>query len=300
MHRVSSRLMFHFHKPHKQCTNCGQGGHSFRDCQAPVTSFGILLFRVNDPVWKQEKVLTENPTSITGFESVFPKIEVLLIQRRDSLGFVDILRGKYNMQDTDYIQRQLAVMTDEERQRLLHTDFEQLWKEMWGPDSADVQYKKDKDISRTKLLQLRESVLPPLVADCTAHWDTPEWGFPKGRRDPYESDLACALREVQEETGLTPNDIQIVHNLEPLSETFFGTNHVHYCHKYFIGFVAEGTEVKYNPQDPHMKREIGNLGWFSLNDALQKIRPDNIEKREILLRLGSLLRNYCALLYVSH
>ena len=31
------------------------------------------------------------------------------------------------------------------------------------------------------------------------HYD--DWSFPKGKRDPGESDSACALREVEEETG---------------------------------------------------------------------------------------------------
>jgi hypothetical protein len=44
-----------------------------------------------------------------------------------------------------------------------------------------------------------------------------------------------------------------------------------------------------------MRREIGSLGWFTLNEALGKIRSDNVEKREVLLRVGSLLRNFCAL-----
>jgi hypothetical protein len=42
-----------------------------------------------------------------------------------------------------------------------------------------------------------------------------------------------------------------------------------------------------------MSREIGNIGWFTLNDALGHIRSENVEKREILLRVSGIIRNYC-------
>ena len=135
--------------------------------------------------------------------------------------------------------------------------------------------------------------------NCPIHWSTPEWGFPKGRRDGSESDLDCALREMKEETGLQSEDVVVIHNLDPLNETFFGSNRVHYCHKYFVIYVPDGTNVTYDPNNPHMKREIGGLRWFSFHDALQQIRSENIEKREILLRLGTLLRNYCPILHPS-
>jgi hypothetical protein len=54
-------------------------------------------------------------------------------------------------------------------------------------------------------------------------------------------------------------------------------------------------EIEIDSNNHHMVREIGNIGWFNLNDALEKIRPDNIEKREVLLKVSSLLRNYCPL-----
>lgn len=31
-----------------------------------------------------------------------------------------------------------------------------------------------------------------------------DWSFPKGKRDPGETDEQCALREVEEETGMRP------------------------------------------------------------------------------------------------
>ena len=41
-----------------------------------------------------------------------------------------------------------------------------------------------------------------------------------------------------------------------------------------------------------MCREIGNIGWFSLEDALAKIRSENVEKREMLFKVQSVFRNY--------
>jgi 8-oxo-dGTP pyrophosphatase MutT (NUDIX family) len=265
---------------------------------------------VNNPTWSQEATLAKVPHSLTGFETCFSNIEILLIQRRDSLGFVDILRGKYSVNDLEYIKKQIYGMTDLEREKLCTRDFEELWAEMWGAESTDIQYKKDKEISKNKLLALRDGIsldmsgtkvtFSDLVRECTAHWTTPEWGFPKGRRNSNEkSDLDCAMREMKEETGLQDSDVQFISNLETLSETFFGTNRVHYCHKYFVMYVPDGSSVKYNNQNIHMKKEIGDIGWFSLNDALQKIRPENIEKREILLRVGNLLRNFSPLIHPS-
>ena|SRR5205809_4659903 len=36
------------------------------------------------------------------------------------------------------------------------------------------------------------------------------WDLPKGHVDPGESELECALRELQEETGITADDIEII------------------------------------------------------------------------------------------
>lgn len=292
--------MFQFVK--STCTNCGNVGHNYRSCVSPITSYGGIIFRVNDLSWNQPSILSSQG-SITGFEGYYPKIEVLLIQRRDSLGYVEILRGKYKETDIEYIRKQIYGMTDAEREKLVSRPFDELWSELWGCDSkSSSHYRNDKEISRTKLQLLRDGFevqggvhfrLADLIQETTVHWDTPEWGFPKGRREPGEKDLACALREVEEETGISRDKIVVIQNLEPLSETFFGSNQVHYCHKYFTFYLPMGVEVHYDETNPHMKREIGNLQWFPLEQALQKIRSDNVEKREILLRMNTLLRNFC-------
>ncbi len=47
-----------------------------------------------------------------------------------------------------------------------------------------------------------------------------------------------------------------------------------------------------NTNNPHMVREIGGIKWCSLDEAIAKIRPDNVEKREILLKAGKIMRNF--------
>lgn len=38
------------------------------------------------------------------------------------------------------------------------------------------------------------------------------WDLPKGHRDPGEDDRACALRELEEETGYSAADVEMVPN----------------------------------------------------------------------------------------
>jgi len=285
-------------KPNVYCTNCGHQGHMTKQCTQPITSFGAIVFRVKGE-WNQAKSLLSSDTVITGLETVpNSNIEYLLIQRRDSLGFIDILRGKYKPTDYDYIKQQIRGMTVSEQERILTLPFDTLWEELWGaPVEASNNYRNDKETSRVKLENLRKGTpsLEEIIQETVQKWSTPEWGFPKGRRDIGESEYSCALRELKEETGLTETDVIPVKNMEPIQELFFGSNRIQYCHKYYIFYAPEGKEIVYDSTNPHMRQEIGDLRWCSMDDGLRLIRPDNSEKREILLRVNNLLRKYCSL-----
>ena len=289
------------------CMNCGIYGHHFRNCMAPITSYGMIIFRVKGG-WNQSKELVQNMSSISGLEHSVQNIQYLLIQRKDSLGFVDIMRGKYKVEDVDYIMNQLNGLTAVEKEKLLTVPFDTLWKDLWGidPDAPSHSYRNEKEVAKAKLEILRTGLKHPetgeeikledLMAKVKTSWVTPEWGFPKGRRDHNESEFTCALREVFEETGLTDKDICFIRNLLPIQETFFGTNRLHYCHKYYLSYMEKEKDISIDPTNKMMVREIGNIGWFSLEEALERIRPDNVEKKEILLKASSLLRNYCPLI----
>lgn len=77
--------------------------------------------------------------------------------------------------------------------------------------------------------------------------------FPKGRKDyADESDLSCALREVEEETGLTSSDLTLLNNGNIFDVEPLGKHQVGYYLAMFNGddsfnFTYDTTELKGNP-----------------------------------------------------
>jgi len=286
------------------CSNCSCLGHTSKFCPQPITSYGVIVFRVLEP-WNQAAALLQQDRQIffTGLEQIQDQIQFLMIQRRDSIGFVEMMRGKYRVTDTEYIMKHLSGMTNDERKRLVEEPFDELWENLWGPTlHTNHAYKYEREQAKQKLEALRSASpsLKDMVECCVTTWDTPEWGFPKGRRDMNESEYACAMRELWEETNIEERDIIPIRNLESITEKFFGSNQVHYSHKYYIAYAPPEIAQKVTYEwavgaNKHVQREVGNIKWMHVKDALNAIRPDNFEKKEILLRVCSLLRNYCPL-----
>jgi 8-oxo-dGTP pyrophosphatase MutT (NUDIX family) len=272
------------------CTNCGKPGHYYKSCVEPITSFGIILIQVLGLSKTDFVKRLADDNIITGFEDT--QFRFLMIRRKDSLGYIEILRGKYDISDNEYVLVLLEQTSMEERTRLLTMSFETLWEKLWnGPVSKP--YRHEYEPAKAKFETLRATNLEILIQSARTTWTEPEWGFPKGRRGPGESELRCAIREFHEETRFPLESMILCKNILPLEESFFGSNKVHYRHKYYIAFCFDTVEPTIRAGDNIMEREIGAIQWFTSEEAFAKIRPYNIEKKEILLHASSILRNYC-------
>ena len=92
------------------CNNCGLRGHLFHQCKLPITSIGLIVF----------------------YKEPNEEVKYLMIRRKDSLGYVDFMRGKYNLTSKDYLLNIINEMTMTEKHALLTTNFNDLWNNLWG------------------------------------------------------------------------------------------------------------------------------------------------------------------------
>jgi 8-oxo-dGTP pyrophosphatase MutT (NUDIX family) len=264
------------------CNNCGKLGHLFHNCRVPITSIGIIPLRI---------VKKFNAT-LKHFENV---IELLIIKRKDSLAFIDFMRGKYIMEDKNYILNLLNNMSINERTFLLENDFATIWNYLWNYNTNNL-YRNEEKLSKIKFNKLKcgfvnilESyTLKDLVDLCDKKYDEPEWGFPKGRRNYHEKDIVCGLREFEEETGYKKSDIDIFNNIVPFEEIFTGSNYKSYKHKYFVGIINNAII----PINNFQINEISEIKWVPIDDVYSYIRDYNYEKTNIINDLNKLLKTY--------
>jgi 8-oxo-dGTP pyrophosphatase MutT (NUDIX family) len=218
-----------------------------------------------------------------------------MIRRKDSFGYIDFIRGKYTPYNIHQVQNMVNEMSISEKQRLMTNNFDQLWKDMWG-DTSNSQYKSEEIASSKKFAQIKEGViinneftnLENIIERSNTIWVETEWEFPKGRRNPKEKDLECALREFEEETGISITKIRIIENVLPFEEIFIGTNHKSYKHKYFLAYMHEPEDQLDNFQ----VTEVSKLEWKTLDKCLEDIRPYNLEKKKLITNINKVLQEY--------
>jgi 8-oxo-dGTP pyrophosphatase MutT (NUDIX family) len=253
-------------KRENYCGNCGEEGHSYRRCLAPIISLGVILYKVVDS-----------------------KIYYLMVQRRDTLGFVEFMRGKYNLENYKYINELFKIMTESERIKILNNDFDYLWQNLWMNKNIK-KFQNEYNNSKKKFIILKRGIeidgkeisLLSIHKMVPIFYKTPEWGFPKGRRNNRESDLACAKREFEEESGYTSANYKINNSIEPIIELFSGTNNIRYKHVYYIGKSLGDINLTINKDNFNQVSEISKIKWFVFDEAYECIRPYNKEKKEVL------------------
>jgi len=261
-----------------QCINCGLQGHAARKCNEPVTSCGIICYR-RDPATMQT--------------------QYLMIQKRNSLNYVEFVRGKYELVNKEYLMKLIGHITNDEREMLRANDFDTIWRLLWINDMpSSKRFTNSYHDSKRKFEKLKHGFhlkdidgtiiffsINYILDNTVGRFVDTEWEFPKGRRQINERDLTCALREFQEEAGIPASSL-ILHDTKPVDEVFVGNNHVRYRHVYYLATIrTPDVTYRLDPENNKQCGEVRSIAWCNINEALSKTRDIYVERKEMLMRI---------------
>lgn len=268
------------------CSNCNKKGHIYKACSKPIISCGIIAYR-----------------------RIGDSVEYLSIARKNSISYIDVLRGKYKCAGSvEYLIKLLSNMTYPELHRLvIDRDFESMWR-----DASLMYLRRASTVEYEKALAKMTAVWNGFSVICNGtveHWDIHKlvesidldalpkstgWGFPKGRRNKYENDLQCAMREFHEETGYNISGgfrmamMPGSNKLTRITELFTGINGFLYEYRYFVAeLISDLADPGVNTV--FQKAEISSIGWFTYKDLRERyIRPELVS---VLDSIQSVLRS---------
>ena len=211
--------------------------------------------------------------------------KILLVQRRNTIGFIEFIRGKYNVIDYNYIVKLFNMMTFDEKRILRAYESFDMIRTVIGL-KRENNYKGEYDDAKRKYMLLKQhqngDLVNALLDKSFTKWSSPEWGIPKGRRNNKEYDIDCAVREFVEETGIKCKNINVYRNIKPIEELYTGINGVVYKHIYYIAEIKNTPEANENiirvEKGGFLNYEISNIKLFSLTEAHKLIRPYYVSK----------------------
>jgi len=267
------------------CTNCGSYTHNYKYCHEGKVSCGIILLKMPEDVnitkmEDLEGIKCETENDILKWNEINNIIFFLLVRQKYSYGYCDFIRGKYNLSNVDNIVMLFNQMTTLEKEELKKKPFDELWDTFWGGEKIRKQFEVEYEKAKVKFETLKnnkEIGMDFYISNCSNGYL--EWGFPKGRRTGHESDLECAMREFEEETGISKENYKLI-NIEPICEKYIGTNGVKYIYRYFVGIAKDNLKLSESKSN-----EIGNINFFKYNDVMEIITKNFPERKNIIYKI---------------
>lgn len=214
------------------------------------------------------------------YSDQFLETRFLIIQRRNTYEFEDLIRGKWNSYGD--LKNLVESLSEKEKKKMLKYDYSKLWNDVFfnyentkvGNMVYQLAYKK---------YQQKEKMIKNLIESSGLSNKTSPWGFPKGRKEITDkTSRDTAIRELSEETTIDISDLIFLDHVRPIIELYIGKDGNEYKNTYYIA-KAEILEVKKKKINKDgIKRnlisdEVNDMKWISYKDAKDYLNPLQIE-----------------------
>lgn len=218
-----------------------------------------------------------------------------MIQRKDSLCYVEFIRGNYDLKNRNYMLGLFDRMTENEKNKLRNNSFDVLWNGLWVDNNkrnhSNYRHTRDKFHKLKNGFHLRSNdtlvfvSLDTLLDMSKNSLFEQEWDFPKGRRKLGEKDFTCALREFQEESNVSADEVVFYDPYKHFEEIYLSNNKIRYKNIYFI---AEYINTQCSESLPlfdsnniNQTKEVRDVQWLSYDLVLSKLKDRQFEKTEL-------------------
>lgn len=208
------------------------------------------------------------------------KIHYLIGWERDTISFKEFIRGSIRPED---MKNYISQMSGREKIRLLVDDFQDLVNDVLDPHKKSYKRPHEgRDRFESNVLDYRH-----LLGDASTGLNDTPATFPKGRKQNLnESGIDAAKREVEEETHIPSDLIDIYYSSNPLEEIYIGKDKHLYRNVYFIGSLDFEQFQKVSPEirtkflkteyRTTLSDEISKIKWLKYEDAVNVL--DSVKK----------------------
>lgn len=188
--------------------------------------------------------------------------EILLVRKRFTYSYCVFVNGRYNSSDNENLIRLFSGMTLEEKINILSLNFDQIWYGIWF-NRHDRDFKHAKSIFDRIFVRDEGARLKRLIAKSKN--DELIWEIPKGRHDnKTESDINCATREFEEETGINKSKYKLW--IDGTKSHSYVDGDVRYSNTYFIAYTRNKLDVNVNFNNIEQLKEVSAIKWMGLAD----------------------------------
>ena len=171
--------------------------------------------------------------------------EIVLIKKRFTYSFSVFVQGAYK-KDNKSLLKLFNGMAMHEKAEILRMDFGALWRYYYMDNDYNRSFNRSK-MKYNSLIADGGTRLRKLIHGSS---NSPSiWEIPKGKKEPFETEMDAAIREFREETGIQPDTFALMWNAEPLVYTYSDQG-VTYHNKYYLASL----------QLPAVSQRIAPLG----------------------------------------
>jgi len=284
------------------CLNCKNYGHISKKCKKPIESCGIIILKLSDDIKNiifKNNILNEEMnnfnynriSNLKNIEKYKNKINFLLIEKKNSLNYIEFIRGLYDVNDKKKLEKMFKLMSQDEIKKLKTNDFLELWKLLWNKSAHKKIYQKEFLASYNKFQSIKLNGRLDELLLLKPKYKYTEWEIPKGKRKMNETNIECAIREVEEETSINNNSYKLLLNLlksSTLQYKYLGTNDIIYKNIFYFSILNNNYVL--NTKE---NKEVKQSKFFTIDEVRDYIRDYDIDKINLLTKIFLFIMNIC-------